>query len=185
MFRPFNMTTNYDASQNDSIEIYKNHLSYIFAIWTMKIFSVVMLRLGFHILSGIWNTVFPPIEIWLEEFFYKTEKVLEWSLVWAMNLKRDLSNGSVQTRRRRSRTAKVWTDLSCPCPTGQGTEFLQKSDRIRRSDRIETNRIRTDRHRIENPERIRTADRNRTGFSGKSWQKRDTNRTRTVLFVDV
>ena len=37
----------------------------------------------------------------------------------------------------------------------------------------------------QNPDRIRTADRHRTGFSGKSGQKRDTDRTRTVLSADV
>ena len=49
MFRPFNMATNYDAYPNDTIEIYKNNVSFIFAIWTMKIFSVVILRFGFII----------------------------------------------------------------------------------------------------------------------------------------
>ena len=53
--------------------------------------------------------------------------------------------------------------------------FSLKSDRIRTADRFETDRIRTDRHRTENPDRIRTADSHRTGFSGKSGQKRDTD----------
>ena len=63
--------------------------------------------------------------------------------------------------------------------------FSKNPDRIRTADRTETDKIRTDRHRTENPDRIRTPDRHRTGFSGKSGQKRDTDRTRTVLSADV
>ena len=63
--------------------------------------------------------------------------------------------------------------------------FSKNPDRIRTADRIETDRIRTDRHLTENPDRIRTADRHLTGFSGKSGQKRDKDRTRTVLSADV
>ena len=143
MFRPFNMSTNYDASPNDTIEIYKNHLSYIFAISTMKIFSVVILRLGFYIFSGIWNTVFPPLEIWLEKFFYKTEEKFwngRWFEWWIWN--EINQTGQFKVWRRRTRTA-----LSCPCPAGQ----------------------------TDNGQKIRT----------ESGQKRDTDRTRTVLSADV
>ena len=63
--------------------------------------------------------------------------------------------------------------------------FSKNPDRIRKADKIETDRIRTDRHRTANPDRIRTADRHRTRFSGKSGQKRDKDRTRTVLSADV
>ena len=63
--------------------------------------------------------------------------------------------------------------------------FSKNPDRIRTADKIETDRIRTDRHRTANPDRIRTADRHRTRFSGKSGQKRDKDRTRTVLSADV
>ena len=40
----------------------------------MKIFSVVILRLGFYLFSGILNTAFLPLENWLEKMFDKTEK---------------------------------------------------------------------------------------------------------------
>ena len=50
--------------------------------------------------------------------------------------------------------------------------FFENPDKIRTPDRIET-------------DRIRTTDRHRTGLSGKSGQKRDTDRTRTVLSADV
>ena len=53
-------------------------------------------------------------------------------------------------------------------PDRQRADFFYNSDRIRTADRIDTDRIRTDRHRTENPDRIRTADRHRTRFSGKS-----------------
>ena len=73
-----------------------------------------------------------------------------------MNLKRDLSNGSVQTRRRRTRTAKVWTALSCPCPTGQRTEFLQKSgqnpDIGQNRDKQNPDRQTSDRKSGKNPD---------------------------------
>ena len=63
--------------------------------------------------------------------------------------------------------------------------FSRNPDKIRTADRIETDRVRTDRHLTENPDRIQTADGHRTEFSGKSGQKRDTDRTRTVLSADV
>ena len=45
---------------------------------------------------------------------------------------------------------------------------------------------RKDRQRTENPDRIRTADRHRTGFTGKSGQKRDTDRAvRRRLFYPM
>ena len=59
------------------------------------------------------------------------------------------------TRRRRTRTPKVRTALSRPCPAGQtdkGQRFLEIPDRIRTADRMETDRIRTDRHRTRFPE---------------------------------
>ena len=46
--------------------------------------------------------------------------------------------------------------------------FSENLDIIRTADGIETDRIRTDRHRTVNPDRIRTADRHLTWFSGKS-----------------
>ena len=73
---------------------------------------------------------------------------------------------------------KVWTAMSRPCLVGQtdnGQLFLksgQNPDRIRTANRIET-------------DRIRTAERHRTRFSGKSGQKRDKDRTRTVLSVSI
>ena len=67
----------------------------------------------------------------------------------------------LHSRRRRTRTPKVRIALSRPCPAGQ-TES---------SGQIETDIIRTDRHQ--------------TQFSGKSGQKRDKDRTRTVLSADV
>ena len=87
----------------------------------------------------------------------------------------------VGIRRRRTRTVKVRTALSRPCPAGQtdnGQLFFYNPDRIERG------KIWTDRHRTENPDRIRIADRHRTRFSGKSGQKRDKDRTRTVLSAD-
>ena len=69
---------------------------------------------------------------------------------------------------------------------GHRTAFFSKNpDRIRTADRIESDRFRTDRHLTENPDLIRTADGHWTEFSGKSGQKRDTDRTRTVLSADV
>ena len=53
--------------------------------------------------------------------------------------------------------------------------FLRNPDKTRTADRIETNKIRIDRHLTENPDRIQTAVRHWTGFSGKSGQKRDTD----------
>ena len=47
----------------------------------------------------------------------------------------------------------------------------KQPDRIRTAERTEIDKIWTDRHR--------------TGFSGKFVQKRDTDRTRTVLSTDV
>ena len=43
--------------------------------------------------------------------------------------------------------------------------FSKNPDRILTPDRIETDRIRTDRHRTENPDRIRIPDRHRTDLS--------------------
>ena len=67
----------------------------------------------------------------------------------------------------------------------QDSIFSKNLDRIRTADKIETDKIRTDRHLTENPDRTRTADRHRTRFSGKCGQKRDKDRTRTVLSADV
>ena len=70
--------------------------------------------------------------------------------------------------------------------TETGQAILEENpDRIHTADRIETDRIRTDRHRTENPDRFQTSDRHRTQFSGRSRQKRDKDRTWTVLTADV
>ena len=87
----------------------------------------------------------------------------------------------LRSRRRRTRTVKVWTALSRPCPAGE-TNNGQLFAIIRTADRIEAGKIPTDRHRTENPDRMRTTDRHRTRSSG---QKRGKNRTRTVLSADV
>ena len=54
-------------------------------------------------------------------------------------------------------------------------ERILTADSILTADRIETERIRTDRHQTENPDRIWTADRHWTRFS----EKLDKNETRT------
>ena len=56
----------------------------------------------------------------------------------------------LHVRRRWTRTPKILTALSRPCPAGHtntGQHFSKNPDRIRTADRIKTDRIRTDRHR--------------------------------------
>ena len=103
MFRPFNMTTDYDASPNDTIEIYKNHLSYIFAIWTMKIFSVVILRLGFYLFSGTRPTRDLTREN--ETNFIKLKKF--WNGRW---FERWIWNENTQTGQFKQLSRKVWVE---------------------------------------------------------------------------
>ena len=69
-------------------------------------------------------------------------------------------------RRRRTRTAKVRTALSCPCPAGQtdtGQSFFRKSgqnpDTGQNRDRQNPDRQTSDRIFYKIPDRIRTADR--------------------------
>ena len=88
---------------------------------------------------------------------------------------RDFSHERICIRRRRTRTKKVRTALSCPCPAGQtdsGQSFCEKSgqnpDNGQNRDR-------------QSPDSGQTPDR----ISGKSGHKRDTDRTRTVLSADV
>ena len=94
----------------------------------------------------------------------------------------EISN-SMSSRRRRTRTVQLRTALYRPYPAGQtdiGQHFYTIPDRIRKAGRIETDRIRT-----ENPDRIQTPNRHWTWFSGQVGQKRDKDRTRTVLSADV
>ena len=72
----------------------------------------------------------------------------------------------VTTRRRRTRTAKVRTALSCPCPAGQtdtGQSFFWKSgqnpDTGQNRDRQNPDRQTSDMIFYKIPDRIRTADR--------------------------
>ena len=62
-------------------------------------------------------------------------------------------------------------DSSVSFLSDSGQRFFKNLDRTQTAHRIETDRIRTDRHRRENTDIIRTADRHRTGFSGKYGQK--------------
>ena len=108
----------------------------------------------------------------------------------------------LRSRRRRTTTVKVRTALSRPCPAGQtdNGQLFYNPDRIRTADRIETGKIRTDRHRTwfftkfqtesgqtpdrksgQNPDSRQTPD---TIFR-KIQTKRDKDRTLTVLSVDV
>ena len=60
---------------------------------------------------------------------------------------------------------KVRTALSRPCPAGQtdnGQSFFENPDKIRTADRIETGKIRTDRHRTGFFTKFRTKSGQRT-----------------------
>ena len=140
------------------------------------------------------------IEYWISFLWIRNHKTLHFSREQTSADKDsespDSSVLSLSGRTYRQRTEFFWKSGQNP-DTGQNRDrqnpdrqtsdriFYKIPDRIRTADRIETDRIRTDRHRTENPDRIRTADRHRTRFSGKSGQKRDTDRTRTVLSADV
>ena len=65
--------------------------------------------------------------------------------------------------------------------TDTGQKNHRNPNRIRTPDKNATDKIRTDRHRTTNSDKIRTPDRHQTELSGKSGQKPDKDRTETVL----
>ena len=103
------------------------------------------------------------------------------------------SNKHVQSRRRRTRTAKVRTVLSCPCSTGQtdnGQSFFENPDKIPTANRIDVEKIRTDRHQTAfflkiRTDRQRTESRQQTDTEQDFPENPDKKETRTVLSVDV
>ena len=106
---------------------------------------------------------------------------------WSTDCQRTGATGRsemVRGRHRRTRTVKVRTALFRFYPAGQtdsGQLFLLNPDRIRTADRIEADRIRTDRHRTQNPDRIQTADRHRIN----SRQRQDTDSAVRVVWCEA